>query len=168
MSLSAFDQLPDAARLWIFGADRALTHPDAQRLLAGIDRFLADWTAHRAHLTAARDGRHDRFLMVGVDETAAGASGCSIDALVHEIQRLEGVLGIKLADRASVTFRRGEEIDSVSRPQFADLAAGGDVNPDTPVFDNTLTTVGELRAGRWEVPARSAWHGRAFFRVGVA
>ncbi|HAK53970.1 MAG TPA: hypothetical protein DCP38_00605 [Acidobacteria bacterium] len=87
---------------------------------------------------------------------------------MREIQRLEGVLGVKLADRAPVVFRQGEEIASVSRAQFAERAAAGDVNPDTRVFDNTVTTVGALRAGRWELPAREAWHGRAFFRVSVA
>jgi hypothetical protein len=38
------------------------------------------------------------------------------------------------------------------------------VTPSTPVFDNTITTVGELREGAWERPAAESWHGRAFFR----
>ena len=34
---------------------------------------------------------------------------------------------------------------------------------DTVVFDNTVTTVGAVRDGRWELPAANSWHGRAFF-----
>ena len=163
MPRAAFDALPSSARLWIFATDRPLKPQEQERLLVGMDRFLDEWTAHRAHLTAARNWEHDRFLMVGVDESGAGASGCSIDALVREIKRFEQELGVTLADRGPVLFREGDVITRVSRERFAELAGSGAVTLDTPVFDTTLEKVGDLRAGRWEVRARDAWHGRAFF-----
>ena len=163
MPLTSFEELPGSARLWIFAADHELAHTDSDRLLGEIDRFLMEWTAHRSHLTAGRDWKFQRFLFIGVDESAAGASGCSVDALVREIQRLEKAIGVTLADRGPVLFRRGDAIERVSRGQFANLAGVGDVSPETCVFDNTLSTVGDVRAGRWEIPAREAWHGRAFF-----
>ena len=163
MPLTSFEELPGSARLWIFAADHELSDSDSDRLLGEIDRFLMEWTAHRSHLTAGRDWKFQRFLFIGVDESAAGASGCSVDALVREIQRLEKVIDVTLADRGPVLFRRGDAIERVSRGQFANLAGVGDVSPETCVFDNTLSTVGDVRAGRWEIPAREAWHGRAFF-----
>ncbi len=163
MPLTTLDRLPESARLWIFAADRELNEADGARLLKETDAFLDEWTAHRAHLTAARDWRYGRFLFIAVDESDAGASGCSIDALVREVQRLERSFGVTLADRGPVLFRRDVAIERVSRGRFADLASAGEVSLDTPVFDNTLTTVGEVRAGRWETPARDAWHARAFF-----
>jgi hypothetical protein len=51
----------------------------------------------------------------------------------------------------------------VSRERFAELASSGTVGPNTRVFDNTLTRVGDLLAGKWEVKAADAWHARAFF-----
>jgi hypothetical protein len=36
------------------------------------------------------------------------------------------------------------------------------VSEDTVVFDNTVATVGDLRAGKWERPFRDAWHAKAF------
>jgi len=39
------------------------------------------------------------------------------------------------------------------------------VTLDTIVFDNTVTSVGDVRSGRWERPAAGAWHGRAFFGI---
>ena len=165
MSGTTFDQLPSSARLWIFACDRALSSVEAERLLADIDVFLDDWTAHRAHLTAARDFRYDRFLMVGVDESQAGASGCSIDSLVRHVKQLEQDLGVTFVDSAPVLFREAEGIQRVSRDQFAELAESGAVTLDTLVFDNTVATVGDLRAGCWEVPAREAWQGQAFFET---
>ena len=163
MPLTSFEALPGSARLWIFAADHELSYQDSDRLLGEIDRFLMEWTAHRSHLTAGRDWKFKRFLFIGVDESAAGASGCSVDALVREIQRLEKGIGVTLADRGPVLFRRGAAIERVSRGQFANLAGVGDVSPEPRVFDYTLSTVGDVRAGRWEIPAREAWHGRAFF-----
>jgi hypothetical protein len=51
----------------------------------------------------------------------------------------------------------------VPRGRFRELAAAGAVSPDTVVFDNTVQSLGALRGGRWETPARASWHGRAFF-----
>ena len=100
----------------------------------------------------------DQFVLVGVDERAAGVSGCSIDALVRRMQQLEGVLGLELVNNAPVLYREGDAIERVSRERFAELAASGTVGPNTRVFDNTLTRVGDLLAGKWEVKAADAWH----------
>jgi hypothetical protein len=158
-----FEQLPPHARLWIFSAARPLSEEERRRILSEADAFIDQWTAHGVPLTAARDLRHDRFVLVGVDEQAAGVSGCSIDALVRRMQQLETQLGVELLDHGPVVYRDGENIARVSRERFAELATSGAVGLDTRVFDNTLTRVGDLQAGRWEVRAADAWHGRAFF-----
>ncbi len=157
-----FDTLPEEARLWIFAADRPLTATKRDRLLGRVDAFLGEWKAHGVSLTAARDWRYDRFLFIGVDQAVAGVSGCSIDALVNDMKALESELSVTLVDNSPVMFRDGDSIRRVQRQEFAVLAAGGTVDGDTLVFNNTLTTVGQLRAGEWEVPASHSWHGEAF------
>jgi hypothetical protein len=157
-------RLPDSARLWVFAAHRALTAHEAATLLQEVDGFLDRWAAHGVPLTNARDWRYDQFLLVAVDEAAAGVSGCSIDALVHSLKALEQRLGIVMLDNGPVTYRDGDRITRVPRGRFAQLADAGTVGPDTTVFDNTVTTVGAVRSGKWETPARNSWHGRAFFR----
>jgi hypothetical protein len=42
----------------------------------------------------------------------------------------------------------------------------GEVGEDTVVFNNTIATVGELLAGKWEVPLRESWHAQAFVTAG--
>ena len=158
-----FDRLPSDARLWIFAAERPLTTGEKQRVLDETDAFIDQWTAHGMPLSAGRELRHRRFVLVGVDERAAGASGCSIDALVRRMQQLERELGMELVNNAPVLYREGGAIHRVPRERYAELAASGTVSPSTLVFDNTLTRVGELAAGKWEVKAADAWHGRAFF-----
>ncbi|MCY4598926.1 MAG: hypothetical protein OXF27_03285 [Acidobacteria bacterium] len=159
-----FDALPEEARVWIFSAERTLDAGERDRLLAHVDRFIAQWAAHDTPLTAGRELRYDRFLFVAVDQRMAGPSGCSIDALVRQMKGLEQELGVELVNHAPVVFRADGEIRRVRRDQFAALASAGEVDPQTTVFDNTLTRLGDVRAGRWETPAANAWHGRAFFR----
>lgn len=161
MSLVPFDDLPDDARLWCFGAGRETDPGERVRLLEEMRAFVGEWTAHRKELRAGLDWRSDRFLCVAVDESTADASGCSIDALTDRIRRLETDLGLSLLDGALVWFRDGSErIRAVSRPAFRALAARGEVGPDTPVFDLTVARLEDLRAGRLERPARESWHAR--------
>ena len=132
-------------------------------MLDETDAFIDEWTAHGIPLNAGRELRYHQFLLVGVDERAAGVSGCSVDALVRRMRQLESVLGVELSNNAPVLYREGNVIERVSRERFAELAAAGTVGPNTRVFDNTLTRVGDLVAGKWEVKAADSWHARAFF-----
>jgi len=159
----SFEQLPSDARLWIFAAERPLSSDESRRVLDETDAFIDQWAAHGVPLTAGRDLRYDQFVLVGVDERAAGVSGCSVDALVRRMQQLESVLHLELVNNAPVLYREGDAILRVSRERFAELASSGTVGLNTRVFDNTLTRVGDLLAGKWEVKAADAWHARAFF-----
>jgi len=159
----SFDKLPPDARLWIFGAERPLSEPERARVLDEVDAFIGQWAAHDVPLTTARDLRYGQFIFVAVDERAAGASGCSVDALVRRMKGLQVELGVELVNHAPVLYRDGNGIARVSRERFAELVASGSVSQATVVFDNTLTTVGAVRDGRWELPAADSWHGRAFF-----
>lgn len=158
-----FDELPESARIWIFAADRALEGSEKRRLLEAVDGFLEEWNAHGTPLRGGRLLRDGRFLIVGVDEASAPPSGCSIDALVRVMKEKEREMDVSLLDHAPVHYRDGEEVRRVSRAQFRELAEGGRVDPETRVFDTSITRMEALREGAFESPARESWHGRAFF-----
>ena len=155
--------LPSEARVWIFAAERSLTEPEQVQLLSEVDRFIDQWGAHDTPLTAGCELRYDRFLFVAVDQRKAGPSGCSIDALVRQMKVLEQDLGVELVNHTPVLFRQGTAIVRVPREEFAELATAGDVDSETTVFDNSVASLGEVRAGRWETRAGDSWHARAFF-----
>lgn len=161
MSLRPFDELPDSARLWIFGADRRPAPRQTARILERMRGFLQSWTAHREELAAGLDWRRHRFLLVAVDESRTAASGCSIDELMRCLGELEDETGVGLTDGAAVWFRDprdGDRVASVSRGEFRELARAGVVGPDTTVYDLTVDRMSGLRAGRWELPASESWH----------
>ncbi len=158
MPLVPFDTLPDDARLWVFASERALDGPDAERLLAETDAFLGRWNAHGAPLTCGRDWRDGHFLAVAVDQSTAGASGCSIDGLYRAFAALERELGTRLLGGGRVYRRERSGAVRVSdRGELAGLAASGEVADDTPVFDTSVSTAGDWRT-RFETPLGDSWH----------
>lgn len=155
--------LPDDARLWVFAAARPLEPAEVETLVSAVDRHVRGWLAHGHPVVGAHELRYDQFLLVAADERATGVSGCSIDGLFHVLQRVQSDLGVRLLDSTSVWFRDGDgEIRSVSRADFRGKVQAAEVGPETLVFNNTVTRVGELRQGRWETPLRESWHARAF------
>jgi hypothetical protein len=160
MPLVQFEDLPDSSRVWVFGADRGLDDGATDLLLRDVDRFLAQWHAHGAPLTTARDWRDQRFLTVAVDQSTAGASGCSIDGLYRSLKSLEPRLGASLVTSGLVFYRDDKgRVQSVDRDRFTTLGAERKITPHTRVFDPTVTSLGEWRA-RFELDAEDSWHAK--------
>jgi hypothetical protein len=152
-----FQKLPDDARLWVFACDPAPSADAERQLFAAADHFLNGWQAHGSPLTCAREWRDGRFLAIAVDQRAAGASGCSIDALFNALRALEPRIGSRVVGGGNVFYRdSGGTVRCVTRDEFSDAAARGEVNPDTPVFDTSITSAEAWRE-RFELPARDTW-----------
>ncbi len=151
--------LPDSARVWVYGTDRPLTPEEREALLADLRAFVDIWTAHGAALRAGVEWVEDRFAIVAVDEASAPASGCSVDAMARRLGSLEERLGCSLLDGTRVFYRdESGAIESCARAEFRARAMTGAISDATPVFDPTIDTLGELRAGQLERPASRSWH----------
>lgn len=163
MNITALDDFPDSARVWVFGSERELADGEAGAVLGAVDAFLARWAAHGVPLRAARSWCYDRFLVVAVDIESAPPSGCSVDALVTVLRGLEDRLNVRFLGNEAVWYRDSHgNIRRASRPAFRALAGNGEVVPETVVFDNSVTVLADLRGGRWEGPARERWHAALF------
>jgi hypothetical protein len=157
MPVVPFETLPDASRVWIFGSDRPLSEEGTAALLRGVDDHLANWRAHGEPLTVGRQFRDGRFLIVAVDQSTAGASGCSIDSLFRVLQGLEATVGASLVGGGRVYYRGAESVvQSTTRDQVAALVTDGSVGKDTVVFDTSLTDLGTFRTG-FEKRAKESW-----------
>ena len=162
MALISFDSLPDTARLFSFNSDRALSADEIPALRTEMEGFLGEWTAHRRELEVGYDIRYNRFLLIGVDESLRSPSGCSVDALVAALKSIGSRFGVELVDSPDITYRDGEKVEAVTRSEFERLVESGKVSGTTIVFDRMAPSMGDLRHGTWERPARDSWHGRAF------
>jgi len=155
------------SRVWVYQSDRKLTDAETLQAQVLLDNFTTGWTAHNNQLLAKAEIRYNRFLILFVDESQAGASGCSIDKSVNFMKQLEQHFGINLFDRFNLAYRDGEEILSVPRHQFEDLLKAGKINTETIVFNNLAQNIAELQT-KWEVPFKDSWHIQLFRDLVVA
>src|ERR1700682_4449164 len=122
MPLVQLKDLPDSARTWVFGPANTRDEPASEILLVDVDRFLSQWKAHGSPLTVGRDWTYGRFLTVAVDQSTAGASGCSIDGLFRSLKALEPKLGASLVTSGLVFYRdKNGAIQSADREGFSAL-----------------------------------------------
>lgn len=158
MPLVSFESLPDTSRTWVFPADHSLSRSQTAQLLNAVDEFLAQWKAHGDPLTVGRSWRDDRFLTVAVDQSTAGASGCSLDGLFRILKSIEGRIGASLVPSGMIFFRdKSGVIQSVNREDFVKLAAKGEITDATTVFDPTVASLGEWRA-QFQTDVGHSWH----------
>lgn len=156
-----FDQLPASARVWIYQANRPFTEAEIAAVQPALRQFAQEWTSHGRTLAASAEIRHGQFLVIGLDEAVADASGCSIDASVRFVRGLEEQLDIQLLDKARLAFLVDGEVQLLDRLALRGAVAEGRLQPDTPYFNNTVATCAELRA-QWPAPARTTWLARYF------
>ncbi|MGB5819476.1 MAG: ABC transporter ATPase [Saonia sp.] len=157
--LVAFSVLPETARVWIYQASRSFSQKELEEVKQSLDQFIQDWTAHGSELRAGYDIKYNRFITIALDQTQAGASGCSIDASVHFIQSLEKKYDIDLLDKMNVSYKQGEYVAYKTLTDFKKMAKQKAVSKNTIVFNNLVTNKYEY-LNAWEVPAAESWHAR--------
>ncbi len=155
-SLSA---LPEHARVWVYKSATPFSAEQKDLIRERGAVFTRSWAAHGAQLAAALDVVNDHFVVLGVDQRQAMASGCSIDTSVQFIQQLERELGQLLTDRMVVLYEKGGVVQGCRVPEVEDLIKRGVLNADTIVFDDLVTTKADLEA-RFRTPLRNSWMAR--------
>jgi len=154
-----FKDLPDNSRVWIYQSNRKLSDDEVSIIKEKTVEFLKEWTAHGQDLEAGFEIKYNRFIVIGLNQENASASGCSIDASVYFIQKLEKEFDIELLDKMNVTFYNGEFIAHKSLIDFRKMAKAKSVSKNTVVFNNLVNTKLDYLEN-WEVPAKDSWHSR--------
>ncbi|MDH7446697.1 ABC transporter ATPase [Aquimarina sp. 2201CG14-23] len=154
-----FNELPDTSRIWIYQANRSFTVEELQEIKDKLDAFITQWTAHGADLKAGYEIKYKRFISIALDQGLNQATGCSIDASVHFIQKLEADYNVDLMDKMNVSYKQGEFIAYKPLTDFRKMAKNRSVSPNTIVFNNLVTNIAEYKTD-WEVPAKDSWHNR--------
>ena len=154
-----FNTLPESARVWIYQASRSFNEQELLQIQDELDSFLKTWTAHGNDLQAGYEIRYKRFIVIGLDQSSQGATGCSIDASVRYIQELEKKYDVLLLDKMNVSYKQGEFVAYKSLIDFKAMAKQKAVSKNTIVFNNLVTNKGEYLE-HWEVPASESWHSR--------
>lgn len=151
-----FDELPGDARLWIYQADRLFT--DAERLAIENSclHLCNSWSAHGTPLRTSFRIEHNLFIVLAVDEHAAGASGCSIDGSVRLLKELQQRLGLDFFNRQQVAFLEGAAVTLHPVNELKSRFADGILSPRSVTFNNAITTKKDWETA-WRLPASESW-----------
>jgi hypothetical protein len=145
------NDLPDTSRVWVYPSTRVFTNDEAEQIAAMLDVFLFQWAAHGTKLMAKGHVLYNRFLVVMLDENQAGASGCSIDKLMHFVQGLEQKFNTSLTNRMMINYLDGEEIKDI---HLNDIQ--GKFTSQSKFFNHLVTTKSELE-NAWLTPITGSW-----------
>ena len=139
--LVGFNTTTDQSRIWIYAAEQKLTNNQENYILKSISNHLNNWEAHKAPLLAGVTILENHFIIIALDETKNGASGCSIDTLQNKIQNLEKELSVSLMNRLNIFCRIDDKIHCISTTKLAD-----NTNKDTLFYDLTIQKKSELHS----------------------
>ncbi len=148
------------SRVWIYASDKELSYKELDEIRPEILNFLDGWTSHNNELVSYGNVFHKRFLALFVDETAAGASGCSIDKSVHFVEYLSKKYNKDFFDRQNVYFLSEEEtVIPYSLNEIPGQYKMGKINPESLFFDNLVNTK-ESFLREWIKPVKDGWVNR--------
>lgn len=158
--LATLSALSPESRVWVYTSDRPLNEAEKQHAQSRLSAFCQQWTAHNQQLKAAAEIWGDQFLILMVDETQAGASGCSIDKSVHFLEQLGQEIKADLFDRMRFGWvDAAGALHTCTRDELADLVRQGDIGEHTPMVNSLAQTRRDL-AERWLLPYPQSWHKR--------
>lgn len=157
--MEKISSLPLHSRVWIYQCVRELNPQEVVDIKASALSFLNQWTSHGNSMDAAIDILHNRFVIVAVDEQTASASGCGIDKSVRFIQDMEKQFSTTLLDRMHVAYKAGDSIQTCSLSEFEKLINTKQVDENTIVFNNLVSTLAELKSN-WQIPLKQSWHSK--------
>ncbi|WP_353165171.1 ABC transporter ATPase [Empedobacter brevis] len=147
--------LADDSRIWIFQANRKFSVEEKQAITAKLNNFIADWNAHGAELLADFDLPYDQFIVVGVDENQATASGCSIDKLTKIVREIDADYAFDLLNRMLVSYENEKEVVIEKLPSFKQKVKEGTIK-NVKVFNNGISSLNDFKQN-WLLPIEESW-----------
>lgn len=147
---------PSSSHVWIYQSTRALSDDDAAKIETEAKKFASDWAAHGKALDATARMVFNRFLVLVVNPAVENASGCSIDNSVHFVQQLEKQYDTQFFERTNMAVHHDGNIVSMPLNNLKTAVSEASLPQETLLFDNTITTLGDLRAN-WLVPVYTSW-----------
>ena len=152
----SFDQLPDHSRVWVYQANNIITPAVQSVIEEQLALFTSSWSAHGASLRSSFIILDDYFIALAVDESLAGASGCSIDSSTSAMKQIAAKTGIDFFDRKIVSFEIDQKVKQFGLDELKQKFKDGLLNDKTITFNTLADTVGSVRRN-WRIPIQESW-----------
>ncbi|MFT4522419.1 MAG: hypothetical protein ACI8ZN_001369 [Bacteroidia bacterium] len=157
--MNNWNDLPGSARVWVYGANRALSANEITQISQKLEVFCAEWTAHGTKLKAGFELAYNRFIVLSADEEVAAASGCSIDSSVKVIKELDQELELDLFNRLRIYQIDDENATAMTMNEVKADIEKGLINDSTLIINTLVQTKGDYQ-NSFVVPISKTWVGQ--------
>jgi len=157
-----FDQMPANARIWTYTSNRRLDKSELEILSSKLFAFCKQWNTHGALMPTSFEIRFDQVIILAVDESQLGASGCSIDSSVRVLRDIENELDIDLLNQGKVSFIKSEgdlEVNPILG--IKSKVTEGILQAETIVLNPVVNNKADLE-NNWKIKAKESWLGKFF------
>lgn len=154
--MSIAENFHPQSKVWMYQSNRPFTPEEIKNINAELKLFAQKWTAHNLQLKAMAQVLEDRFILLMVDETQTGASGCSIDTSVNFMKALGEKYGVDFFNRMLFSYLNQNGIETKPLSEIPSLKERKILADDTPVFNNLILTKAEFDSG-WQIPFGQSW-----------
>ena len=156
-----FEEMSEDSRVWVYQASRQFSTQEKELIRARLSTFCDGWNTHGNRMPTSFQILDDQILVLAVDETGLGASGCSIDSSVRTLRQLEDELENNLTDQGKVTFKSNSgEITVASALGIKSKVTSGEIDSHTLVINPQVQIKKDLESV-W-ILAGNSWLNRYF------
>jgi hypothetical protein len=155
-----FDQLPEYSRVWIYQADKKLSSSEEQAIHEKLRRFCEGWNTHGNLMPTSYTILENQILVLGVDESKLGASGCSIDSSVRILRELENQIQCNLTDQGKISIKNSDILRVIPALGVKSRITSGEIDQDAEVINPSIRTKADLQ-NLWQ-PVLNSWLSKYF------
>lgn len=157
-----FNQMPSRSRIWTYTSNRKLNSRELEVISDKLFTFCEQWNTHGALMPTSFEIRFDQVIILAVDESQLGASGCSIDSSVRLLRDIETELDIDLLNQGKVTFIKSEgdlEVNPILG--IKSKVTEGILQAETIVLNPVVKNKADLE-NNWKIKAKESWLNKFF------
>ena len=156
-----FEDISEDSRVWVYQAARQFSDQEKKLITSKLSVFCDGWNTHGNRMPSSFQILDGQILVLAVDESGLGASGCSIDSSVRTLRELENELENNITDQGKVTFKSNSgEINVVSALGIKSKVTSGEIDSQTLVINSQVQSKKDLESV-W-VLAGNSWLNRYF------
>ena len=126
-----------------------------------LEEFCQNWNTHGALMPTSFQILNQQIIVLAVDESKLGASGCSIDSSVRVLKEIEEGFNLNLRDQGKVSIKVSEEeICVLPALGIKSALSNSGIRSQQLVINPRLETIGDLEQ-MW-IPITESWLNKYF------
>jgi hypothetical protein len=157
-----FDQMPSDARIWTYTSNRKFDKKELEIISNRLLAFCEQWNTHGVFMPTSFDIRFDQVIILAVDESQLGASGCSIDSSVRVLRDIETEFDLDLLNQGKVSFLKEDnnlEVNPILG--IKSKVTTGILQSETIVLNPVVQRKSDLEKN-WKISAKDSWLNKFF------